>query len=121
MRGSRGVPTLTKYLFLKKKMRGGERIQMKLKAGSDNGTTSNVGILMIFEGILRTFIAREPYSFVVFQGGGGSDLPDPCIDCRCQCHPVSKLMVLVPTLACHFEFHKCQMTNDCVNFCCSEK
>ena len=71
---------------------GAERIQIPLKAGhhqstcqrdaicwrADNGPTLIVGLgtFVSFQGI-RTSIAKKPYSFVIFHGGGGVQSPSP--------------------------------------------
>ena len=68
-------------------MRGG-RIQIPLLAAingphafrwrADDGPTFNAGLVVCdFKGIL-TSVAKEPYIFVIFKGGGGPDpLPPP--------------------------------------------
>ena len=55
---------------------------------ADDGPTLNTGL--VFQGI-RTSIAKKPYIFVIFQGGGGGGLdpmsppPDPHMD-YISCH-----------------------------------
>ena len=47
---------------------------------ADDGPTLNAGLVAaIFQGI-RTSIARKPYIFVIFQGGGGFGPPVPPLD-----------------------------------------
>ena len=78
---SSGCPTLTFYLS-----RWGERgAKYHVKGGNHRGASKaqfkwrwcpnnecRLGSFVIFQGT-RTSIAKEPYSFVIFQGGG----PDP--------------------------------------------
>ena len=49
---------------------------MAFRCRADDGPTLNAGLVgAIYQGI-RTCIARKPYIFVIFQGGG-SGLPVP--------------------------------------------
>ena len=47
---------------------------MAFRWRADNGPTLYAGLF--FQGF-RTSIAKEPYIFVIFQGGGGTGGPDP--------------------------------------------
>ena len=73
---------------------GGKKIQIALKAGHHRPASETpldgvslagrwwpnikcwLGSFVIFQGV-RTSIARKPYIFVIFQGGGGSGPPVP--------------------------------------------
>ena len=73
----RGVPTLTTFFFCLVD-EGWEKYHSKRAI---NGPPAKriecwLGSLMIFQ-VIWTRIAKKPYIFVIFQGGGGGG-PDPC-------------------------------------------
>ena len=53
---------------------------MAFRWSADDGQTLNAGLVAAIFQEIRTCIARKPYIFVIFQGGGGPDL-DPHLDC----------------------------------------
>ena len=55
-------------------------IQMAFRWRADDGLTLNAGLVALWFLEIRTSIAKEPYSFVIFQGSGGPDPlpPPPC-------------------------------------------
>ena len=53
---------------------------MAFRWRADDGQTLNAGlVLFVFIQVTRTSIAKKPYMFVIFQGGGGPD-PPPALD-----------------------------------------
>ena len=53
---------------------------MAFRWRADDGPTLNAGLIAaIFQGIRTSIIAKKPYIFVIFQGGGsGPPVPHPC-------------------------------------------